>query len=43
MALNAHVTDDNDANDCPLTCQVQAIRESMPEMIFEVRRRVTDT
>lgn len=34
LALNAHVTDDDDTNDDPLNCQVEAITESMPEMIL---------
>lgn len=32
LALNAHSEDQDEANDCPLTCQWQAIRDSMPEM-----------
>lgn len=34
LALNAHVEDDDDSNDCPLTCQVEAIRSSMPPLEF---------
>lgn len=36
FALNAHVEDDDDANDCPLTCQPEAIWETVPELEFTV-------
>lgn len=35
LALNAHTEDDNDENDDPLTCQVEAIVQSMPEIVIE--------
>lgn len=34
LALNAHVEDDDESNDCPLTCQVEAIEKSVPEMVL---------
>lgn len=32
LALNAHLEDDDDDNDCPLSCDLEAIRATMPEI-----------
>ena len=34
LALNAHLDDECETNDCPLSCDPAAVRETMPEIAF---------